>query len=157
MSTNPFLAAFESSAANIPVGWTTYAAGIYGSDLSCTDDCDPLFLEVDGTTPLIVAQSAWRSITSPRDSIPDAKGRGLDVRTFARRAATTSEAQSWAAQIRAELEDDDRIEALDVSIVQTSVDTWEISISGTTVGDGTFELIGTLTPGGPILKELTAS
>jgi hypothetical protein len=157
MSANQFLVAFEAAAVDIPIGWTTYTAGIYGADLSCTDDCDPLFAEVDGTTPLVVAQDAWRTITSPRDSIPDAPGRGLDVRMFARRAATTAEVQSWAAQIRAELEDDDRIDTLDVAITQASVDTWEIAVSGTTVGNGTFALIGLLTPGGPILKELAAA
>lgn len=156
MTTNPFLQQFESAAADIPVGWKTYAPGIYGSDLSCTDDCDPLFAEVDGTTPRVVAESAWRSITSPRDSIPGAPGKGLDVRMFARRAATVAETQSWAAQIRAELLDDDRIAALDVAIQQVSSDTWGIAISGTTVGNGTFELIGLLTPDGPILKELVA-
>lgn len=157
MSPNPFISAFETVAASIPVGWKTYTPGIYGSDLSCTDDCDPLMTEVDGTTSLVVAQTAWRSITSPRDSIPDAKGKGLDVRIFARRAATVAEVQSWAAQIRAELLDDDRIDTLDVSIVQASADIWDITITGTTVGNGTFTLIGSLTPDGPILKELVAS
>lgn len=154
---NPFLDAFVSAAGGIPHGWKTYSPGIYGSDLSCTDDATPLMDEVDGTTALIVAQTAWRSITSPRDSIPDAKGKGLDVRLFLRRAASTAEVQSWAAQIRAELLDDDRIDTLNVSIRQTSTDTWEITISGILVDNGTFTLIGALTPSGPILKELVAS
>lgn len=154
---NAFLDAFISAAGGIPHGWKTYVPGPLGSDLSCTDDCDAVMTEVDGTTALIVAQNAWRTITSPRDSIPDAKGKGLDVRMFARRAATTAEVQSWAAQIRAELLDDDRIETLDVSVVQASIDTWNIDVRGTTVGNGTFTLIGDLTPSGPILKELVAS
>jgi len=154
---NAFFEAFETAALGIPHGWHTYVPGPLGSDLSCTDDCDPLMLEVGGTTALVVAQDAWRTITSPRGSIPDAPGRGLDVRMFARRAATPAEVQSWAAQIRAELEDDDRIETLDVSVVQASIDTWNIDIRGTTVGNGTFTLIGDLTPGGPILKELVAT
>lgn len=145
------LAAAESGTNTPPV-----FAPDYGSDISCTDDCDALFSELDGDDPRLVAESCWRSITSTRGSIPGAPDAGWDIQQLLRLAASPSDQRTWPGLVRAELSKDDRILEVSVKFKQTASDAWTLTIDGTTV-DGTFSLVGALTPTSAVLQEILTS
>jgi hypothetical protein len=129
----------------------------YGSDLACGDDAEASFRERPGDDPMLIVEAAWRFITSPRDSIPDAPGRGIDIRDFLRQPATQARILTWPAIVRGEIEQDDRIESSEASFVQQSDGKFKVYISITPTGSqGPFALVGELTPTGAILKEILA-
>lgn len=127
----------------------------YGSDISCTSDCDANFSELAGDDPRLVAESCWRTITSPRGSIPGSPDDGWDVSQLLRTGATPSEQRTWPGLVRSELLKDDRIDSLSVKFRQITSDTWEIAITGTTETGGEFELVGELTATSAVLKDLS--
>ena len=129
----------------------------YGSDISCTDDTDELFSDLAGDNPRVVAESVWRSITSPRGSIPGAPNDGWDIQSLLRTAATASEQRTWPRLVMAEITKDDRVATASVKFKQENWDTWSVTIEGTTVEEGTFLLVGTLTADSAVLKEILAS
>lgn len=145
-------AALSELLAEIPVGSLPVDAPGYGSDLSCADDVDPLARELDGSDPLLVAQAAYRMITTARGSLIDAPDRGIDVAAYLHEPGTTAE--ELAGVIRGELQHDDRIDALEVS-VERSPDGFEIEIGGTLASSGeAFELVLGLTDAGALLRAM---
>jgi hypothetical protein len=147
--------AAETTAGNIPVSppTATYSPD-YGSDIVCTDDTDALFSELPGDDPRLIGYAFWRYITSDRDSIPDAPGVGLDIRTLLRRGATAAEVASWPAQLKAQADNDDRITNVDVQMsTANGGQTYVIHVTGQTE-TGPFELTGLLTPNAAILQEI---
>lgn len=154
---NAFLDAFNASVAEIPVPQCTAIADPtgYGVDLSCTDDCPALFTEVSGVR--VVAETAWRSITSDQGSIPDCTDETMDVRALLRRPATPTEVARWPVLIRnAILSGDDRIADVTVQTQQVERERWKLTILGTTRSGAAFQLVGELTASGTILKEILA-
>lgn len=157
MSTNLFLSTFETAAASIPSPWAAPPADStgYGTDLSCTDDCTSLFDEVTGTR--VVADAAWRAITSDLGSIPDCTEATLDLRSLLRRAATPTEVSRWSVLVRnAILSGEDRIADVTVVATQLELERWQLKVQGTTSVGTTFSLVGELTPTSAILKEILA-
>ena len=151
-----FLAVFADEAASIPVGWGAASTDPYGSDLSCTDDCTPLFDEVSGIR--VVAESAWRSITSDLGSIPDCEDTTISLVSLLRRAATPTEVARWAVLARnAILSGEDRIASVEVSTTQIDREHWKIEVHGIASTGTPFGLVGALTTAGAILKEILAS
>jgi hypothetical protein len=149
-----FLEEFQTMAADIPIGWTTYPSGVYGSDIACGSDTDSMFSEDDGSTARSVALVAWRIVISDRDSIPDAPGEGFDVLSLVRRPATPTEQRMWPSLVQGALMLDERIATANVEFKQTATGTWEVTIEGTTSNDDPFDLVGLLSPDTTILKQL---
>lgn len=96
-----------------PVGPTASQPGPddFGSDLSCTDDCTPMFDELDGDDPEIVAQSLIRWLQTDPGSLPDLEvtdwGGGL--LSMLRCPMTPTEIASLPGRLRSKwLADDDR-------------------------------------------------
>jgi hypothetical protein len=92
----------------------------YGNDLSCVTDLTADLAEVDPFSIQGLAETAVRFLTSERDSIPDAPGRGYNVRRLLNRALTPLEIIAQEGLIAAELEqDEDRFEEVSASLVLT--------------------------------------
>ncbi len=127
----------------------------YGSDISCTDDTDAFFTGLAGDDPRLVAEYAYRAITSPRGSIPGAPDEGMSIREFLRRPATPTEMRTWPSRVKAEILRDDRVESVDVVFTPQTTGVYKVSISGKTA-TGPFGLTAVLTPTGTVLKEILA-
>jgi hypothetical protein len=82
----------------------------YGRDLVCVTDLTADMLEEDPESPVGIMNAAIRFLTTDRDSIPDAPGRGWNVRRLLNRAFTTAELLAQEGMIMGELEQDDRID-----------------------------------------------
>ncbi len=88
----------------------------YGVDLSCVTDLTEDMAEVDPFSYQGIAESVLRFLISDRDSIPDAPGRGHNLRRLLNRAMTALELQAEEGLIETELEQDDRITAADATL-----------------------------------------
>jgi len=88
----------------------------YGSDISCDSDIDPNVAEVDPFSTLAIAQAIVRRLDTPRGSLPDDKDYGIDLRAYANRGVDTNAIESLAGQIRSELENDDRLGSVSVTV-----------------------------------------
>lgn len=144
---------FDAGVAQSTLRATARTPVHFGSDISCTDDATPTFTELEEDDPTLVAECAWRAITSPRGSIPGAPDRGFDVRSLLRAPATQTEIRTWPSRVRSEIMKDERVQTCTVEFAQTAVDAWEITIRGETE-TGPFGLVGALTSGSAILKEI---
>lgn len=151
-----FSALSESVAATVagpesPVG--------YGSDLACDAvDVTPDFAERDGSDPLLVVESFVRMITTPRGSLPDAPGEGIDIRGYLHSGLTQADIVAMRSAIVAQAQNDDRIDSVQVAVTP-SPDGSELSIeiSGQIAGStGPFKLVLALTDSAALIQELTA-
>lgn len=115
----------------------------YGTDISCTDDMDPLAREVSGQE--VVAQAIYRRLTTPRGRLIDDPDYGTDVRSFLHRGLTTAELRAVEAAIRSEVLKDERI-AL-VTVKATSADDGQSMtvVLNVTTGLGPFRLVFAVT------------
>jgi hypothetical protein len=82
----------------------------YGVDLVCVDDLTEALDEEDPESVEGIMHSCVRFLTTDRDSIPDAPGRGYNVRRLLNRAFTGPELEAEQGLAMAELEQDDRIQ-----------------------------------------------
>lgn len=103
-----------------PAGPTPAQPGVddFGSDLSCAADCTPMFDELAGDDPEIVAQAFVRWLQTEPGSLPDLEvtdwGGGL--LSMLRRPMTTTEIASIPGRLRSKwLDDDDRTEDISIS------------------------------------------
>lgn len=111
-----------------------------------------------GNDPLLVAQAAYRSITTPRGSVPDAPDYGIDLRSYLSRGLTTREIQQLEGVIALHIRKDDRIESVDVSVqVEDSAKAIRVAIDGViALSSRTFSLVLGLSDAGALLEEMTA-
>lgn len=93
----------------------------YGTDLACIDDVE--WREVDPNSFEGIGHHAYRMLTTDRDSIPDAPGRGYNIVRLLNRGMTQLELRAQEGLIRAEVLQDDRIDTcdVDVSITQKTI------------------------------------
>lgn len=99
-----------------PVTSTPFAPFGYGSDLSCTSDLTETMDEVDGFSTLALGQAIVRRLDCPRGALPDDPDYGIDLRAYCNRGTTADEVRALAGQIRTEVEKDDRIDSLAVTV-----------------------------------------
>lgn len=88
----------------------------YGRDLVCRYDLRGDMGETDPNSPEGIMLHNWRFITTDRDSVPDAPGRGFNIFRLVNRGTTERELREAEGAIRAEFDADDRIERTDVSM-----------------------------------------
>lgn len=140
----------QTAAPESPVGW--------GSDLSCDHDIDEAFTELAGDDPILVAQAAYRAITTPRGSVPDAPDYGVDLNGYLSRGVTVQAIQALAGMISLEIRKDDRVDSVSVD-VQPEDDgrALRVTIDGTIAESSrTFSLVLGLTDAGVLLEEMKA-
>jgi hypothetical protein len=89
----------------------------YGVDLSCVSDLTEDMRETDPESPEGILESCVRFLTTDRDSIPGAPGRGWNVRRLLNRAYTASELAAQEGLATQELEQDDRIDRVELSLI----------------------------------------
>lgn len=129
----------------------------YGTDLSCLDDCDAVFSEVDGDTPRAVAEHTWRVVTSPRGSIPGSPDTGRSLLEMLRRGASKAEVMTWPAIFKGEImRADDRVADVRVTFAAGLGGRYDVEIRGETDDNEPFALTGELLPDGALLKEILA-
>lgn len=92
----------------------------YGRDLSCAWDITADLKETDPESVDGIIESVIRFITTDRDTIPDAPGRGTNVMRFLNRATDPQELRESEGVIRNEIEQDDRIDRAEVSLTLTN-------------------------------------
>lgn len=133
---------------------------MWGSDLSCEEDIDPGFVELPGNDPRLVAQSAFRAITTPRGSVPDAPDYGIDIRGYLHSGLTRQRLQQIDGIVALEIAKDDRIASVNVVSEQEDTDDGpklRIRIDGVIAGStGTFSLVVGLTDSGALLEEMAS-
>jgi hypothetical protein len=82
----------------------------YGVDLSCVSDLTEDMRETDPESPEGIMESCVRFLTTDRDSIPGAPGRGWNLRRLLNRAFTAPEIEAQEGLAAQELDQDDRID-----------------------------------------------
>lgn len=130
----------------------------YGVDLACVDDLTEDMQEVDGFSRQGLAESCIRFLTTDRDSIPDAPGRGWNVRRLLNRAFTASELAAQEGLAAAELEQDDRIVSATVTLEivrKTRTVNMHFTVEAEDPALGTFEFTAAVTDGDALLELLS--
>ncbi len=92
----------------------------YGSDLSCDSDLTEDMLELDGFETLVLAQALVRRLDCPRGALPDDKSYGIDLRSYCNRGTSGDDIRALGSRIRTELEKDDRVAAIAVTVTPAS-------------------------------------
>lgn len=131
----------------------------YGSDLACDgNDLTADYAERSGSDPLVVVEYFVRMISTPRGSLPDAPGEGVDVRGYLHQGLTQADITALRSMILAQAENDDRIESIAVTVTpEPDGSSIDIEIDGQIVGsEGPFNLVMGVTDAGALIKELTA-
>lgn len=132
----------------------------FGTDLSCTDDLQDDFGEVEGA--LVVLQSIYRELITPPGgpqvpgSLPDDTEYGLGLSQYVQREMTPAQLLRLSHEIEAHILQDDRVDrcAVDVSLGPDYILT--VTVSGVLATTQGFKLIFALTDGGAALQEMTA-
>lgn len=132
----------------------------YGSDISCDFDVDPLVREVDGFAMLALAQAIVRRLDTPRGSLPDDKNYGIDIRSMVNRGVTADDVRALAGQIRSEIDKDDRVDSLTVTVAPNSVGSElrvELAVRPVDATIGTFTLTLSATSASILIDEIKAA
>lgn len=114
----------------------------YGADLDWGSDLEPNALLIDG--PKLLGQAAFHAIFTPRGACLDSPNRGIDIREFLHKGMTETERAEVPSLIRQELVEDERIQDVDVIMIETlSKDgiSWDLRIMITPKDAGPFELV----------------
>lgn len=90
----------------------------YGTDLSCDTDLSESMPDVSGT--LVLAQAIVRRLDCPRGALPDDASYGKDLRGMCNRGTTTRELSRLAGEIRTEVQKDDRVSSVAVTVEPTT-------------------------------------
>lgn len=80
---------------------------MFGTDISCVDDIDPMFGLVSGETAL--AQAILRRLSTPRGGLLDDPDYGYDVRALLCDEVTSTRRIAAKAAIANEVEKDERV------------------------------------------------
>lgn len=126
----------------------------YGSDLSCADDLDPLFVELSSST-LILGQALYRRITTQRGTLADDADYGVDVRGYLSRGMTTAQISEAQGVIASEMRKDERVSSVDV-VISFDGTTFSVSAAVEPVDEGeSFTLVIAVTDGVALLKAVS--
>lgn len=132
----------------------------YGTDLSLATDLTDTMDTVDPFSTRAIAEAAIRRLSTPRGALLGDPDYGIDVRAYCNRGVTDEDLRTLAARIRAELEEDDRVDAAAV-VVTPSADTTSLTISiRITPFDArltTFSLTLAVTSADVLIQELAAA
>lgn len=88
----------------------------YGSDLYCDGDLVERMIELDPFAPLALGQALARRLDCPRGALPDDPDYGLDLRGYLNRGVTFDELRTLSTRIRNEVERDDRVDSVVVTL-----------------------------------------
>lgn len=112
---------------------------MYGVDISCVDDLDPMFSLVEGNTTL--AQAILRRLSTPRGGLLDDASYGYDVRSLLCNESTPARLAAAKMAIQTEVEKDERILSCDADLdFNFGLETLAIRLSVTT-RSGPFRLV----------------
>lgn len=81
----------------------------YGRDLECFTDLTEDMREIDQNSPRAIIHSCFRFLTTGRDTIPDAPGRGVDLVAMLNAGVTRDRLLELEADIVGEIDLDDRV------------------------------------------------
>lgn len=126
---------------------------VFGSDLWCQDDLDPMMSEVDENDPLVVAQSIYRKFETPKGSVVDAPDWGRDVRALLEGGLTPVAVAKIPDILKAEVDTDDRVIESSVKVTTLAEQSIDLAIIGKT-GKGPFALTGSLAADGKLALEI---
>lgn len=131
----------------------------YGGDLSCTDDLTADMVELDGSDPVVVAQSNYRRLRTPRGALPDDPNYGFDLVELLNRGLTVRSVQEIEGQVRGELEKDDRNDMTALTVTVTfAVDFKSFDLELRSISaEAPYTLTLAVTDGGVLLKEIRAN
>lgn len=87
----------------------------YGVDLSCVEDCNATFDEVDPRSQRAIGEATVRRLSTARGTMPDDPDYGLDLRAFMNRGTSLQQIADLAGAVRNEITKDDRIESATVT------------------------------------------
>lgn len=90
----------------------------YGSDISCTTDLPEDMHEVDGFVAL--GEALYRRQDCPRGALPDDRNYGIALAEHLNRGTTDRELRELGAKIRSELQKDDRVDTVRVTVTPSS-------------------------------------
>lgn len=99
----------------------------FGSDISCGADLDPLMVEVDPFSTRALGEAIVRRLDCPRGRLIDDPNYGIDLRSYFNHGTTAADIRAMASKIRAELQKDDRIHSVVVTVTP-STDASELGI-----------------------------
>jgi hypothetical protein len=111
------LAAIEEELAALErVAPTPSAPFGYGVDLRCASDLTETMEEVEADSTLAIAEAQARRLDCPRGGIPDDPDYGISLPSMLNRGTTADDLRALAAQVRSELEKDDRVDQVGVTM-----------------------------------------
>lgn len=100
-------------------------AGPYGTAWDVAGDIHPTFRSITSQAPgdaaarLILANAIARTLDTPPGSLPDAPGRGYDLKRLILLELTPDELDAEAAQMEEQIGLDERVTSASVTLVQT--------------------------------------
>lgn len=109
----------------------------FGVDLDCLDDLTEGMREVSG--PTCVAQDCYRRLITPRGKLLGEPDYGLDVAAYLSRGMTPERVLAIPEEVRKELSKDERVESVEVNVIENTGASLVLSIRVTT-GAGPFQL-----------------
>ncbi len=92
----------------------------YGTDLSCTSDLSEGLLEVDPFSTRALAEALMRRLDTPRGALVGDPNYGYDLRAALNRGVTEQDVRAIAANVRAEIEKDDRVDFAAVTVTPSA-------------------------------------
>lgn len=112
---------------------------MFGTDISCIDDLDPMFSLVEGNTTL--AQAILRRLSTPRGGLLDDASYGYDVRSLLCDESTPQRLAAAKMAIESEVEKDERVLSCDADLdFNFALETLTIRLAATT-RTGPFRLV----------------
>lgn len=130
----------------------------YGTDISCTSDLSARMDEVDPFSVAGLSEAIVRRLDCPRGQLPDDADYGMDLRGMLNHGTTADEIRSLAGRIRNELQKDDRIESVVVTVTPSSTgSSLRVSLAVTPVDArlGGFRLVVAVTDAALLLEEMS--
>lgn len=128
----------------------------YGVDLSCIDDVTDDLSEVDPSSVIALGEALLRRLTTPRGTLPDDRGYGIDVRSYCNLGMSTQDTRDLGSKIRSEVTKDDRVDDAVVTVGDAVSTQLSISIQVTPIDRtlGVFTLTLSVTDGQLLLEAI---
>lgn len=127
----------------------------FGVDLSCVEDCNATFDEVDPFSQRAIGEATVRRLTTARGLLDDDPDYGLDLRAYMNRGTSLQEIADLAGAVRNEVTKDDRIESATVTATYEGT-TLRVKVTITPVdpNTGIFSLTLAVTSADVLLEAL---
>lgn len=131
----------------------------YGSDLSCGSDLTDLMDEVDPFSQRALGEAIVRRLSTPRGSLPDDGDYGIDLRGYCNKGTTADDIRALASKVRTELQKDDRIDSVTVTVTPSPTGTTlaiTLAVRPFDPNLGGFSLTLAVTSAAVLIQELNA-